>query len=316
MAKSSVGLEASYLETKSMIAALEKVGEVLQPNSIETLLSGLPSEVTSDKEKITRFFLLVAILDQQAESPSARVTALNIYKQFGNELFTKPQNVLYRMDKLFSLKDDYKISPAIGRVLPKFGWLILRAGAFLIYEMSLNNKRLSEILAEQALPKEAESLLRGNPILEAVLREKALRLFISWIGHPALGIDLSQGKWSSLDFEMPVDGHVGKIFSRTGMISQIIHERKQGKGERWNIIVASNMRPGIQEVVNQFSSDPIMVDHGAFQIGFHCCPDNLVGISCDECEKIHYCQIASKIHCKGYCILKRDCKRNLTWRAY
>ncbi len=109
-----------------------------------------------------------------------------------------------------------------------------------------------------------------------MLRDKALRLFISWIGHPELGIDVSEGKWNKSSFEMPVDGHVGKIFCRTGILSKIIHERKQGKGERWNVIVASKMRPFIQEVVNQFGYDCIMVDHGAFQIGFHCCPDNRV----------------------------------------
>lgn len=131
-----------------------------------------------------------------------------------------------------------------------------------------------------------------------------------------LGVDVSQGRWNKSSFEMPVDGHVGKIFSRTGMISEVIHERKQGKGERWNVIVASHMRSVIQEVVNQFSYDCIMVDHGAFQIGFHCCPDKLVGISCDQCQKILYCEIASRIGCKGYCTLRKDCKRNLMWRAY
>lgn len=312
MARSNVGLEASNIETKSMLALLEKVGKILQ---IE-LLKAFPKEIVDDKEKTARFLLLVAILDQQAESPSARVTATNIYKTFGNNLFTNPQNVLRRMDKLVPLKEDYKISPAIGRVLPRFGWMVLRVGAFLIYEISLNSKKLSAILGECASPNEALNLLRSNPVLEAVLRDKASRLFISWIGHPAFGMDISIGKWKLADFKMPADGPVGKVFSRTGMVPEIIHERKQGKGERWNIIVASNMRPMIQEVVSRSGNDCIMVDHGAFQTGFHCCPDNLVGISCDSCQRIKHCTIASLIDCPGYCVLRDICKRNLTWRAY
>lgn len=162
-----------------MIAWLEHVGITLQPELLKSFLDALPREIADDKELITRFLLLVAILDQQAVSPSARLTAINIHKVIGIELFTKPQNVFYKMNKLVSLKDDYKISPAIGRVLPKFGWLVLRVGAFLIYEMFLNNKKLSHVLGEQASPKEALNLLQSNPVLEAVLRDKAARLFIS-----------------------------------------------------------------------------------------------------------------------------------------
>jgi hypothetical protein len=299
-----------------MITLLEQVGRITQPNSLKALINSLPREINDDIEKITRFLLLVAILDQQAESPSARLTAINIYNVFGDELFNKPQNVLLRMDKLVPLKGGYKISPAIGRVLPRFGWMVLRVGAFLIYEMSLNHKRFSANLSQLSSPREAAQLLENNPVLEAVLRDKARRLFISWVGHPALGLDVSQGKWKTSDFEMPVDGHVGKIFSRTGIVSQVIHEAKEGKGTRWNVISASEMRPMIQEVVNNYSNDCIMVDYGAFQIGFNCCPDNLVDISCDSCKKFESCQIASLIGCKEHCILKEFCKRNLTWRAY
>jgi len=299
-----------------MIVLLEQVGKSLQANSLKALTTSLPGDISNDVEKLTRFLLLLAILDQQAESPSAHFTAINIYKAFGDDLFNKPQNVLCRLDRLVSLKEEYKISPAIGRVLPRFGWMVLRVGAFLIYEMTLNHKRLSTTLGQLSSSKEALHLLQSNPVLEAVLRDKARRLFISWVGHPALGLDISQGKWSPSKFEMPVDGHVGKVFSRTGMVPQVIHEAKQGKGPRWSVIIASQMRPMIQEVVNNFSDDCIMVDHGAFQIGFNCCPDNLVDISCDSCRKFERCEIASLIGCNGHCILKENCKRNWTWRAY
>jgi len=316
LVRSHVGKEASASEKAQIIRILERVGGVLQPLELAQIINNLPNEVVSDKEKLTRFLLLTAFLDQQAESPSARRTAIKIYNVFGDDLLFKPQQCLIQINKLTALKDEYKISPAIGRVLPRFGWFVLRVGGFLTYEMMLNKDRLSEKLGQCKNPREAIALLQSNPLVESILREKAVRMYISWIGHPDLGIDVSDGKWDKSLFEMPVDGHVGKIFSRTGLVSEVIHEGKKGSGSRWNVIVASNMRASIQEVTNKYSGDCIMVDHGAFQIGINCCPDSLEGMACDACPRASVCQIKPKIGCKGYCMLRDFCKRNLTWRAY
>ncbi len=316
MIKSDVGNEAAIPESKQMIGILEHVGKVLQPLELADIINNLPEEVASDKEKLTRFLLLTAFLDQQAESPSARKTAINVYTVFGDNLFFKPQSCLMQINRLVPLKEKYKISPAIGRVLPRFGWFVLRVGGFLTYEMMLNKANLSEKLGRCKTPGEATAFLHSNPLVESILREKAVRMYISWIGHPNLGIDVSNGKWHKALFEMPVDGHVGKIFARTGLVSEIIHEAKKGSSSRWNVIVASSMRPSIQEATNKNSGDCIMVDHGAFQIGINCCPDNLEGIACDSCPRASFCQIKPKIGCEGYCMLRDYCKRNLTWRAY
>ncbi|MBS7281078.1 MAG: hypothetical protein KIH09_14785 [Candidatus Freyarchaeota archaeon] len=316
MVKSHVGREAEPSEKEQIISILERVGRILQPLELVQIINDLPKEMVLDKEKLTRFLLLIAFLDQQAESPSARKTAIRIYNLFGDDLFFKPQQCLIQINKLVAVKDDYKISPAIGRVLPRFGWFVLRVGGFLIYEMMLNKDKLSDRLAQFKTPEEATAFLQGNPLVESILREKAVRMFISWIGHPDLAIDVSHGRWNKALFEMPVDGHVGKIFSRSGLVSEVIHEGKEGSGGRWNVIVASKMRPTIQEVTNNYSDDCIMVDHGAFQLGIHCCPDNLVGMACDSCPRASVCQIKLKIGCEGYCLLRDFCERNLTWRAY
>jgi len=316
LTKSHVGIEASVSDSKRLIDVLEHVGKSLQPLELVQITKRLPKEVASDKEKITRFLLLTAFLDQQAESPSARKTAIDIYKTFGDDLFSNPQNCLVQIEKLVPLKDEYKVSPAIGRVLPRFGWFVLRVGGFLTYEMMLGKMNIVEKLHQCGTPAEAIAFLHDNALVESILREKAVRMYVSWIGHPDLGIDVSNGKWDRSLFEMPVDGHVGKIFSRTGLVSEVIHEGKKGSGSRWNVIVASDMRPSIQEVTNKESRDCIMVDHGAFQIGFNCCPDNLEGIACTSCPRASFCLIKPKIGCKGYCMLRDFCKRNLTWRAY
>jgi hypothetical protein len=139
MVTSPVGNIANEREIKLMISILEKVGRILQPFDLKIIFDELPKEVASDKEKLVRFLLLTAILDQQAESPSARKTAINIYKILNDDLFYKPQTALIKLDKLVSLKNEYKISSAIGRVLPRFGWFVLRVGGFLIYEMMLKS---------------------------------------------------------------------------------------------------------------------------------------------------------------------------------
>jgi len=54
----------------------------------------LSVEVRADKEKLTPFLLRLALLDQQAESPTAILTAQRIYERIGNSLFSSPQTVL------------------------------------------------------------------------------------------------------------------------------------------------------------------------------------------------------------------------------
>jgi len=316
LTRSPVGREAPSTEIHSMIHVLERVGRVLEPVDLKSTVAGLPDEVVNNKEKISRFLLLSAILDQQAESPTARKTAIQIHAIFGDDLFYAPRTVMLNFQKLVPLKTDYKISPAIGRVLPRFGWIVLRVGAFLIYEMTLDNRKLSEELGRCETPRDALGFLYSSPVLESILRDKAVKMYISWVGHPDLGIDVSDGRWRKADFEMPVDGHVGKIFSRTGMVKEITHEAKKGKSARWNIISASQMRPFIQTVVNENSGDCTMVDHGAFRLGINCCPDNLQGMACDSCPRTGTCMIKDEIDCPGVCLLSDSCKRNITWRAY
>ncbi|MDH7558329.1 MAG: hypothetical protein QHH18_07005 [Candidatus Bathyarchaeota archaeon] len=87
LTKSHVGKEASVSEKIQMIKILEHVGKVLQPLELSHIINNLPKELLSDKEKLTRFLLLTAFLDQQAESPSARKTIVRTYNVFGDNSF-------------------------------------------------------------------------------------------------------------------------------------------------------------------------------------------------------------------------------------
>ena len=298
-----------------MLDILEKVGKNLQSKELEDLFIKTPKALRNDKEKVIRFLLLAAILDQQAKSPTARSTVVKIYEIFGNDLFDNPTKVLKNLNMIEPIKGNYKVLPAIGRVLPRFGWFVLRVGGFLTYELMLNKSSLFSELSNCASPIEAVKKLSENPTVGSILRDKACRMYISWIGHPELGINISNGSWSRLEFLMPVDGHVGKVFCRTGMITKVIHEGKIDSSKRWNIIKASKMRDSVQQLVQSYNKDTIMIDHGAFQLGLNCCPDNLNGICCDACTKLT-CKVSQPLTAETRCVLGDFCKRNLTWRAF
>lgn len=72
----------------------------------------LSVEVRGDKEKLTPFLRRLALLDQQAESPTALLTAQRIYERLGNSLFPSPQTIL---DPFVGSDTTSKVARALGR---------------------------------------------------------------------------------------------------------------------------------------------------------------------------------------------------------
>ena len=69
----------SNVQRNQLLKNLEKIGfKHLKNDLYNTLLSNLPSNLLSDKEFLARYLLLAAILDQQAESNTAKITILEI----------------------------------------------------------------------------------------------------------------------------------------------------------------------------------------------------------------------------------------------
>lgn len=321
MARTPIERKASENETIHMLSILENIGKKTQPiNFKSSILSTLPEKIKNNKEYICKFLLLTAILDQQAESPTARATAQMVYKLFNSEIFDNPERIFKNFDllKIIDEKAIYKISPAISRGTPRYAWVVLRVGGFLIFEMILKSKNLllSEELAKTENPEEAASFLNSFPLMKSILREKAIRMYISWIGHPELEINISDDKWNVSEFFMPVDGHVGKVFSRSGMLPIIIHESKREEDSRKNIIVAAQLREPIQQIVSSRKLDVIMVDYGAFVVGYNCCSDHSQNACCDRCLKGDLCKIQNLDSDYTKCPLSDYCKKNLEWRAY
>jgi len=319
LVKVNVGVKTSSAETKRALKVLEEVGRVTQVGVMDELLGGIPKEILDNKEYVARFLLLTAILDQQAESPTARKAARFILDTYGRSLFDDPIKVMIDFEKMEPLDSEkiYVISPAIGRATSRFAWITLRVGGFLIYELKLNSERMSlyERFSNYESPNEALSFLYSSSLLKNLLRDKAARMYISWIGHPDFGIDISGGRWKVADFLMLVNGHVGKVFSRAGMVDEVIVETVREGSERKDIIKASEMREQIEQIVKSYGLDRVRVDHGAFVIGINCCADNFKEAKCESCDKPQ-CNVKEKIKCEGYCILKDFCKKNKRWHAY
>ena len=91
---------------------------------------------------------------------------------------------------------------------------------------------------------------------------------------------------------MIVDGHVGKVFCRTGTLEEVLYEKR-----RPYIIQASKMRSWIEEIVSRFEKIPFYVDNGAFYL--------FEDGHCSDLEP----------NCKD-CPVNKVCKKYLKWTAY
>lgn len=60
---------------------------------------------------------------------------------------------------------------------------------------------------------------------------------------------------------MIVDGHVGKVFCRSGLLGEVLYEKS-----RPYIIQASKMRAWIEGIVSKSERVPFYVDNGAFYL--------------------------------------------------
>ncbi|MEM0203047.1 MAG: hypothetical protein QXO16_05185 [Archaeoglobaceae archaeon] len=60
---------------------------------------------------------------------------------------------------------------------------------------------------------------------------------------------------------MIVDGHVAKVFCRSGLLEEVFYEKN-----RPYIIQASKMRRDIERLVSKFNRIPFHVDNGAFYL--------------------------------------------------
>lgn len=112
-------------------------------------------------------------------------------------------------------------------------------------------------------PVELFKFLNTHPILEVGWvgdDPKACRMFVNWV------VFLLSEIWNLKIAKMEktlmiVDGHVGKVFCRSGLLQQVLYEEK-----RPYIIQASKMRRMIEEIISTSGKIPFYVDNGAFYL--------------------------------------------------
>jgi len=278
-----------------LLKMLEQMGaENLKNDLYKSLLHVLPRDELDDKEFLSRYLLLVSILDQQAESDSARRTVVEIYKNFGREFFMNPRKYVTDLDPVISLAIKvYQPKTRFVRIKSE-GIILLRVGGFLLAMISIERRHrgLVAYLKSRGSPREMLSAILNDIYLRGLLYEKAARMYVGWISHPKLFVNLFDGAVHPSSIPMVVNGHVCKVLARTGFLDSVLVE----EGEP--IVKAEDERRRIESLVRGLypQGDYFMIDYGAFYIGTK---------FCDETNP----------KC-GICPIKHVCMRNVDVRAY
>lgn len=159
------------------------------------------------------------------------------------------------------------------------------------------NLNFIDVIIEQLRdnkPMRLFEFLNTHPVLSAGWvgnDPKACRMFVNWV------VFLFRETWKQKIAKMEetlmiVDGHVGKVFCRTGLLDEVMYEKR-----RPYIIQASKMRTQIEEIVSNFGKIPFYVDTGAFYF-----------------FEDGYCTELNP-NCKN-CPVGKICKKYVKWTGY
>lgn len=256
-----------------------------------------------EQDKTLRYLLLRVLINQQAKFEKVREMSIRISEEFTQVLLFEPYRIseseLFRVFKDVAGEKGsllYRVG-ALGGIKP----ISLFTYRFKVYEGFIKwlneiKKDFVDVILEQ-LPNKPVILfefLREHSILEAGWvgnDPKACRMFVNWLVF--LFSEIWKMKVAKMeDSLMIVDGHVGKVFCRSGLLEKVLYEKS-----RPFIIQASKMRPWIEEILSNSDRIPFYVDNGAFYLfedGF-----------CSELEP----------NCQS-CPINELCKKYIKWTAY
>ncbi len=262
------------------------------------------SKNKEEQEKILRYLLLRVLINQQARFDKVREISTKISEKFTEVLLLEP----YKISEIELFKVFRNVAGEKGSLLYRVGVLggikpislfSYRFKAFEGFIRWLNENKLKFVdlvkrQLEKGKPMGLFSFLNTHPVLESGWvgnNPKACRMLVNWIVF--LFNEIWKQKIAKMEETlMIVDGHVGKVFCRSGLLEEVLYEKR-----RPYIIQASKMRPLIEEIVLRFKKIPFYVDNGAFYLfedGY--CTDLQ-----PKCEK---------------CVISKICKKYLKWTAY
>lgn len=302
-------LSLSDSDRAKLLEILEKLGKSkwLKRWTEHMALSQKSNPFSLDKdeqEKVLRYLLLRVLINQQAKFEKVREMSIKISEEFADELLFEP----YKISESELFKVFKNVAGEKGSLLYRVGALggikpiSLFTYRFKAYEgfirwLNESHQNFLDIIKEKLQnkkPIELFNFLTSHPVLETGWvgnDPKACRMFVNWV------VFLLEEIWKleisrMEDTLMIVDGHVGKVFCRSGLLEEVLYE----KGRPY-IIQASKMRPQIEEIVYKSGRIPFYVDNGAFYLfedGY--CTDSKP--NCDKCS------------------INKLCKKYKKWTAY
>jgi len=280
----------------ALLKMLEDIGNrYLIPYMSQNLLYPLSNQLLQNKEFLSRYLLLAATLDQQADSASARNTVVQLYKQYGSDFFLKPDHFIDKLIAVLSVvKKHYKPKTRVIRVRHEaIGFM--RVGCYLLCLINLIKIHggLLSYFSKFNSPQDLLKALLANPFISGILYEKASRMYVGWVSHPNLWINVSNGKWKTSSIPMVVNGHVCKVLARSGFLPDILVEDTKKM-----IVKAEDERKRIEKYVELLypTGDRFMIDSGSFYIGITYCDERIP--MCNEC------------------LISTICSKNTEFRAY
>jgi len=296
-------------EKKKLLDVLESNGRVKWlkrwkrhmaiPGNLDVL-----SKDKNEQEKVLRYLLLRVLINQQARFEKVREMSIRISEEFTDillfEPFKIPESELFKVFKDVAGEKGsslYRVG-SLGGIKP----VSLFSYRFKAYEgfirwLNENNLNFIDVIIEHLQndkPITLFNFLNTHPVLESGWvgnDPKACRMFVNWVVF--LFNEIWKQKVAKMEETlMIVDGHVGKVFCRTGLLDEVMYEKK-----RPYIIQASKMRPWIEEIVSKFNKIPFYVDNGAFYLF----EDGYCTELDPDCKK---------------CPVNKLCKKYLKWTAY
>jgi len=297
----------------AVLRQLVEIGREVIDRQAELVFPWMPP--LKDPEFLARNVLLWSIMNRGARVETVNKALEQLFAQLGPDLYIKPEILFSCFDelseRLFSL--GYRIR-YVGIQVKSEETLLARFASYSFFIQRLKDEAnsLLRYLSSFNSPSECEEQMSKQHLLGTMTR-KAIRLFLGFVGHPLLGKRLSivndgWPKWGSEMFLVPVDGHVGKVFARTGLLAKVRAENDK--------VVAFEMDKAINALVKGFSKliqDPFLINVGAYSIGQFCCKDEKPTCELKGCPSTN-CPYTQS--CPKNCPIENiGCKRHTHWWA-
>ncbi len=295
-------------ELVQLLQRLQDIGQAFWQQNWQASIA-LPDELPLyDREAVTRFSLLRAVLNQQGDTGKVRELVRALLSAFGQRLLDEPLEIARQFGDVLSVfyqvggkkgAEIYRVG-ALGGIKP-LSLFLYRFAAFAFFIGGLS-RPFCEIVQEK-LQQGVTSLwafLRDDPILNGGWvgnDPKAARMLTNWL------VWLFGAIWRQVTVNweetlMIVDGHVGKVFCRMGAVKTVTYE-----SQRPFIILAKEMRGDIEALTKRVpQSVPMFIDEGAFYIAMNWCFETQP--KCAECP------------IRALCLAGQGSVEHLRWSAY